>query len=104
MRALVFDPEGVLLPDIAQQHIRPMFLRPNDAATFLGRSVPWIWKLIQTGKLDAVRDGPRCTMVTMESIERYIASLPKVIPGNTVPANIASQRRAAAKAGCKVTK
>jgi hypothetical protein len=33
----------------------------------------------------------------MESVEAYARSLPKVVPGNTVPANIASKQRAAAK-------
>jgi excisionase family DNA binding protein len=74
-----------------------MFLRPRQAAAVLGRSLPTIWKMLQSGKLDAVRDGSRMTLITMESIDRYAASLPKIEPGNTVPANIASKKRAAAK-------
>jgi excisionase family DNA binding protein len=89
--------EATLPDDPPRQSIRPRFLRPNDAATYLGKATPTIWKMIATGKLEAVRDGPRCTLITMESIDRHADSLPKVEPGNTVPANVASKQRAATK-------
>jgi excisionase family DNA binding protein len=74
-----------------------MFLRPRQAAVVLGRSEPTIWKMLAAGKLEAVRDGSRMTLITMESIDRYAASLPKIELGNTEPANVASKKRAAAK-------
>jgi hypothetical protein len=72
-------------------------VRPRDAAIILGKAEVTIWKMLQRGELEAVRDGPRCTRILMDSIDRRIASMPKFVPGENLPANVASQKRAAAK-------
>ena len=46
-------------------------LRVNVAARRLEKSCRTVWRLIQTGKLTAVREGPRQTLVPEEAVENF---------------------------------
>lgn len=50
---------------------------PKNAARLLDLSVVQIYRLIRTGKLDAVKLGYKATRVTQGSIDRYIKGLPR---------------------------
>jgi excisionase family DNA binding protein len=90
----LFCVEATLSADDApQQSIPAKLVKPRQAAVILGRSLPMIWKMLAAGKLEAVRDGPRLTLITMASIDRYVASLPKFVPGD-LPTGLASRKRA----------
>jgi excisionase family DNA binding protein len=55
--------------------VERLAVKPLAAAMMLGESRSTVYRLIHTGKLDAVKRGAT-TLVLVESIRRYIASLP----------------------------
>ena len=66
-------PLGVKQP--AVQRLTPIGLSPDHAALFLGTSRSRIYRLLRTGQLLAVKQGV-ATIVTMQSLTSYAASLP----------------------------
>jgi hypothetical protein len=61
----------------------PLFARalysPRETETLLSVSHAQLYRLIGAGRLDARKIGAR-TLITAESIEAFIASLPKLTP------------------------
>lgn len=55
--------------------IVPILLSINDTVRVIGLSRPTIYKLIHAGDLRAVKCGGR-TMIPMESVQGFVASLP----------------------------
>ena len=64
----------------------PLAYRLDDARRLLGLGATKLYELIGTGVLDARKAGTR-TLITGESLRRYIANLPK--------ADISTGRKAA---------
>jgi excisionase family DNA binding protein len=56
--------------------IEPLVVSVKNAAVILDAGVSTIWELLARGELDAVKDGGR-TKITMESIKRRLANLPR---------------------------
>ena len=72
-------PWGVLPP--AVQRLTPIGLSPLQAAAFLGTSRSRIYRLLREGRLHALKQGI-ATIVTMESLRAYAASLPAATFGH----------------------
>jgi excisionase family DNA binding protein len=43
------------------------------------------YELINQGKIDAVKDGTKTTLIDLDSIDRYQKALPKFVPGSKKP-------------------
>jgi hypothetical protein len=56
--------------------IEPLLLSVPQTSQTIGRGIATIYELIGSGQLDARKSDGR-TLITMESIKRYVASLPK---------------------------
>jgi hypothetical protein len=67
------QPWDVLPP--AVQRLTPIGLSPLQAAAFLGTSRSRIYRLLREGRLLALKQGV-ATIVTLESLQTYAASLP----------------------------
>jgi hypothetical protein len=62
---------------VERLELRPSVVRISVAGKLLGdKSRSEIYEAIADGKLDAVKDGHK-TLITVASIERYIAALPR---------------------------
>ena len=59
--------------------VERLAVKPLEAAIMLGESRSTIYRLIHAGELDAFKRGSS-TLVTVESIRRYIANLPRFAP------------------------
>jgi Helix-turn-helix domain len=57
-------------------HLRPLMLGIKATCLLIGISRSSVYEAIGNGELDAVKDGDR-TLITMESIERRQAALPR---------------------------
>jgi excisionase family DNA binding protein len=55
-----------------------------QAARMIGRSERRIKDLIATGRLTAYQDGPRKIMITRAELERWLSSLPPVVPSKAM--------------------
>jgi hypothetical protein len=66
-------PWGVMQPAVVQ--LQPIGLSPVQAAQFLGTSRSRVYRLLRTGQLAALKQGV-ATIVTLESLQTYAASLP----------------------------
>jgi hypothetical protein len=61
-------------------YLKPAVVTRKQAGELLGGAGRWrLDRLIETGRLVALRDADR-VLITVESIEAYIASLPKITP------------------------
>jgi hypothetical protein len=70
----------------------PLACSPEDAGRFLGgRSRRHVSRLIAAGKLIAKKDGSR-TLIDMQSIRSYYASLPVVEGPNPLACSFAERR------------
>jgi excisionase family DNA binding protein len=56
--------------------VERLTVKPLEAALMLGESRSTIYRLIHAGELDAFKRGAT-TLVLIESIRRYVASLPR---------------------------
>jgi hypothetical protein len=61
-----------------QTEFEPLLLSVPQTAKAIGRSVSTVYQLAGAGVLDAKKSDGR-TLITMESIKRYIASLPTAV-------------------------
>jgi excisionase family DNA binding protein len=59
--------------------VRPRFARMKVACQYSGYGQSKMYELIRSGKIAAVKDG-RTTLVDLDSVDRYHASLPKIGP------------------------
>ena len=57
----------------------PLLYRVNEVADMLGLGMSKVYQLIRAGQLRAVRVGGTIR-IPRESLERYIAALPSVVP------------------------
>jgi excisionase family DNA binding protein len=64
---------GTVQPAVLR--LQPIGMSPVQAAAFLGTSRSRIYRLLPTGRLTALKQG-FATLVTMESLEAYVGSLP----------------------------
>jgi excisionase family DNA binding protein len=69
-------------------------VRPKDAAEMCGLSESRLYELLLNGELSALKSGS-ATLITVASIEAYLASLPPYVPRATRVA-VASIERAEA--------
>jgi len=61
-------------------YLKPAVVTRKQAGELLGGAGRWrIDALIEDGRLEALRDGQR-VLITVASIDAYIASLPKIEP------------------------
>ena len=61
---------------VTKMEVEPLLLSIPQTSQTVGRCVATIYELIGAGVLDARKSDGR-TLVTMESIKRYVAELPK---------------------------
>jgi excisionase family DNA binding protein len=66
-------PWGIVPP--AVQQLQPIGLSPLQAAAYLGTSRSRIYRLLRAGRLSALKQGIK-TVVTLESLRTYAATLP----------------------------
>jgi len=66
---------------ISKWEVEPLLLSIPQTSQAVGRCVATVYELIGSGQLDAKKSDGR-TLVTMESIRRYVANLPpaKIAP------------------------
>jgi hypothetical protein len=64
--------------DSTDPPIEPLLVSVKNAAAILDAGVSSVWEMLARGELDAVKDGAR-TKVTMASIKRRQANLPRAI-------------------------
>jgi hypothetical protein len=76
--------------------IQPLVVSVKKAAVILDAGVSKIWEMLASGELDAVKDGWR-TKITMTSIERRVANLPRATFKPLAPRK--RRHRVATKAG-----
>jgi hypothetical protein len=78
--------------------IEPLALSPDDAAAFLSISRRALSDRIADGAIVARKDGVR-TLVSVESLKAYFASLPKVVPGSipNAPQSLSLRQRRRAR-------
>ena len=57
-----------------------LLYRVNEVADILGLGMSKVYNLIREGQLRAVRVGGHRIRIPRDSLERYIASLPSVVP------------------------
>jgi hypothetical protein len=70
----------------AEPPLRPQAVPIQRARVLLGdKSRSSIYEAVNEGKLDALKDGAR-TLITVESIERYMAALPRPARLTRLPA------------------
>jgi excisionase family DNA binding protein len=73
----------------ASTAVERLAVKPFEAATMLGESRSTIYRLINAGKLDAVKRGSS-TLVLVGSIRSYLADLPPFVSRTTTkPADAA---------------
>jgi hypothetical protein len=60
---------------VSRMEVKPLLLSIPQTAQTIGRCVATVYALAGARVLDAVKSDGR-TLVTMDSIERYVASLP----------------------------
>jgi hypothetical protein len=60
---------------ITKMEIEPLLVSVPQTAQYIGRCTATVYELIGSGRLNAVKSDGR-TLVTMESIKGYVASLP----------------------------
>jgi hypothetical protein len=65
--------------------LEPIFVSPNEAMRILDCGHSFLYGLINSGELEAVKDGKR-TKIVMKSIRRRAASLPRMKAGKRVGA------------------
>jgi hypothetical protein len=56
--------------------VEPLLVSIPQTSQMVGRCIATIYELLGSNQLDGVKSDGR-TLVTMESIKRYVASLPK---------------------------
>lgn len=54
-------------------HLHGEYLTLPEAAARLERSLSWTHALAQSGRLDAIRLGPRCWLIPAAAISAYLA-------------------------------
>jgi hypothetical protein len=59
-----------------KMEIEPLLVSIPQTSQIIGRGTATIYELLGSGQLDGKKSDNR-TLVTMESIKRYVASLPK---------------------------
>ncbi len=75
--------------------IEPLLVSIKNTAAMTAAGVSTVWELVALGEYDAVKDGGR-TKITMESIKRRLANLPRAT--FKAPAPRKRQRRTSAHA------
>jgi len=60
---------------VMKMEVEPLLLSVPQTSQTIGRCVASIYELISAGRLDARKSDGR-TLITMESIKRYVTSLP----------------------------
>jgi hypothetical protein len=70
----------------------PLVVSVKNAAVICDAGVSTIWEMLARGELDAVKDGGR-TKITMESIKRRQANLPRATFGVRAPLNKRLRKR-----------
>jgi excisionase family DNA binding protein len=78
--------------------IEPLVVSVKNAAIILDAGRSTVWEMLASGELDAVKDGGR-TKVTMASIKRRLANLPRAKFKPAAPRKRRS-RGAATPGGC----
>jgi hypothetical protein len=61
---------------VTKMEVEPLLLSIPQTSQTIGRCVATIYELLGSGQLDGRKSDGR-TLVTMESIKHYVASLPK---------------------------
>ena len=61
---------------VAKMEIEPLLVSISQTCQLVGRCTATIYELLGSGQLEAKKSDNR-TLVTMESIKRYVATLPK---------------------------
>jgi excisionase family DNA binding protein len=56
----------------------PLSLSPQEAAVYVGLSVPTIYRLLSAGAITARRSGPR-TLIDGKALRTWFASLPAYV-------------------------
>ncbi len=66
--------------DVIAQRTRtePLLVSIKDAQAMIGRGRWSIYNMIANGEIEAVRAGSRSTLVKVDSLRRYVDSLPAV--------------------------
>lgn len=59
------------------QAATPLYVRISDVKAMFGISVPTQYRMINDGKIEAVKVG-RHTRIVLASVERYFANLPRL--------------------------
>jgi hypothetical protein len=77
---------------VTKMEVEPLLVSIPQTAQYIGRCTATVYELIGAGVLVAVKSDGR-TLVTMESIKRYVASLPlaKIAPRPKRPWRQASE-------------
>ena len=61
---------------VSKMEVEPLLLSLPQTSQTIGRCIATVYELIGAGELDAKKSDGR-TLVTMESIKRYVHELPK---------------------------
>ena len=61
---------------VTKMEVEPLLLSIPQTSQMIGRCVATVYELLGSGQLEAKKSDAR-TLVTMESIKQYVASLPK---------------------------
>jgi excisionase family DNA binding protein len=72
----------------AVQQLQPIGLSPLQAAAYLGTSRSRVYRLLREGRLLALKQGI-ATIVTLESLRTYAASLPAATFGQNEESAVA---------------
>lgn len=59
--------------------IEPLLVSPEEGAAMIACGKTKFFELISEGKLEAKKQG-RSTVITVDSLRRYVASLPSIAP------------------------
>ena len=73
--------------------VKPQLISIDEACTMLRLSRTTIYQLARSGQVEIKKLGPKTARVVVASLERYIESLPGVVPGSPVKLSSETQSR-----------